>query len=72
MKLTAKGQVTIPKYIRDTLGITMHSEVDFIEEAGVVYLVKGKSKKQNRDFNTYRGISKVKMTTAEIMNLTRF
>jgi AbrB family looped-hinge helix DNA binding protein len=71
MKLTAKGQVTIPKFIRDTLGITMHSEVDFIEEAGMVYLVKGKTKKQNRNFNKYRGVSKVKMSTDEIMQLTR-
>jgi len=71
MKLTTKGQVTIPKHIRDHLGITAHSEVDFITEHGRVILVKGKASKNYRDFNQYRGVARITMTTDEIMELTR-
>ena len=37
MRVTVKGQVTIPKHIRDHLGIEPGSEVEFVrEDAGVV------------------------------------
>lgn len=37
MRVTTKGQVTIPKHVRDRLGIQAGSEVEFVEsEAGVV------------------------------------
>ena len=39
MRVTSKGQVTIPKEIRDHLGIVPGSEVDFVREAGKVRLV---------------------------------
>jgi AbrB family looped-hinge helix DNA binding protein len=32
MRVTTKGQVTIPQRIREKFGITPDSEVDFIEE----------------------------------------
>ncbi len=71
MKLTVKGQVTIPKHVRDTLGITIHSEIDFIEENGKIYIVRAKARKRIQKFRKYRGIANVKMTTDEIMKLTR-
>ena len=71
MKLTVKGQVTIPKHVRDILGITTHSEIEFIEEDGKIYIVKAKARKRNQKFRNYRGIANVKMTTDEIMKLTR-
>jgi AbrB family looped-hinge helix DNA binding protein len=40
MRVTTKGQVTIPQHIREKFGITPDSEVDFVEEKGRVYLVK--------------------------------
>ena len=40
MRVPSKGQVTIPQAIREKLGITRHSEVEFIEEKGRVYLRK--------------------------------
>ena len=72
MRVTVKGQVTIPQKIREKLGITPAVEVDFIEEKGRVYLVrsKGKPKKTHR-FSKLRGIANVNMTTDEIMALTR-
>jgi len=38
MRVTEKGQVTIPKEIRDRLGIGPGSEVDFVERDAVVLL----------------------------------
>lgn len=72
MRVTIKGQVTIPEHIREKLGIRPQSEVDFIEERGRVYLVKkvNKTSRQNR-FRRFRGIATVKMATDEIMALTR-
>ena len=72
MRVTTKGQVTIPQHIRQRLGITPNTEVDFVEENGRVYLIKKKtpSRKKNR-FQRFRGVATVKMTTEEIMALTR-
>jgi AbrB family looped-hinge helix DNA binding protein len=39
MRVTTKGQVTIPKDIRDHLGIKPGSEVEFVREADKVRLV---------------------------------
>ena len=72
MRVTSKGQVTIPQPIREKLGITPAVEVDFVEEKGRVYLVKAKAKKDtNSRFRALRGSGTVKMTTDEIMALTR-
>ena len=43
MRVTIKGQVTIPEHIREKLGIRPQSEVDFIEERGRVYLEIGRA-----------------------------
>jgi len=72
MRVTTKGQVTIPQNIREKFGITPATEIDFIEEEGRVYLIK----KRGGDitapkFRKLRGIATVKMTTDEIMALTR-
>ena len=71
MKLTVKGQVTIPKHVRDKLGIHAHSEIEFIEEGDKIYIVRKKSGKSRQKFRKYRGVAKVRMTTEEIMKLTR-
>ena len=72
MRVTIKGQVTIPQHIREKLGITPATEVDFVEEANRVFLVKRKAQDTTtRKFNRLRGIATVKMTTDEIMALTR-
>lgn len=69
MRVTSKGQVTIPKAIREKLGITANSEVDFVEEEGRIYLVKEKAKRN--PFTHFKGSATIKMTTDEIMALTR-
>ncbi len=72
MRVTTKGQVTIPQHIREKLGITPATEVDFVEEKGRIFLVKRKEEKATiRKFAKLRGLATVKMTTDEIMALTR-
>jgi AbrB family looped-hinge helix DNA binding protein len=43
MRVTEKGQVTIPKEIRDRLGIGPGSEVHFVERDSVVVLEKSEA-----------------------------
>ncbi|MBN2078129.1 MAG: AbrB/MazE/SpoVT family DNA-binding domain-containing protein [Spirochaetes bacterium] len=71
MRVTSKGQVTIPQKIREKLGIGPNSEVDFVEEKGRVLIVKVVTSPSDRKFSRFRGVATVKMTTDEIMSLTR-
>lgn len=71
MRVTAKGQVTIPQHIREKLGITASSEIDFIEEGDRVYLRKRSAGISRKKFRALRGIATVRMSTDEIMALTR-
>lgn len=40
MNITSKGQVTIPKEIREKYGLNEGTEVEFVEEKGEVKLKK--------------------------------
>lgn len=73
MRVTTKGQVTIPLEIRQKLNITPFTEVDFIlSEDGRVYIVKSETKKPAASrFARLRGVAAVNMSTEEIMALTR-
>jgi AbrB family looped-hinge helix DNA binding protein len=72
MRVTTKGQVTIPQHIREKLGITPSTEIDFVEEGGRIFLAKRKAGNAAvRKFEKLRGSATVKMTTDEIMRLTR-
>ncbi len=71
MRVTTKGQVTIPRNVREKLGITPKTELNFIEDNGRFYIVKAKEHKITREFQKLRGIATAQMSTNEIMNLTR-
>ncbi len=71
MHVTAKGQVTIPKYVREELGIKPGTDIDFRENNGRYYIVRTSKPKVTAKFNKLRGIATAKMTTDEIMTLTR-
>lgn len=73
MRVTTKGQVTIPLEIRKRLNITPASEVQFIvEEDDRVYIEKVKNEGGGASrFSKLRGTATVKMSTDEIMALTR-
>lgn len=73
MRVTSKGQVTIPKHIRDQAGIMPGSEVEFSVEGGVVRLERSTTKPTRGEelVRRMRGAATIKMTTDEIMKLTR-
>lgn len=71
MRVTSKGQVTIPRNIRETLGITAESDIEFFEENGKFYITKTDKPSFQGKINKLRGIATAGMTTDEIMNLTR-
>jgi len=72
LRITTKGQVTIPQAIREKLGLMPSTDVIFVEEGGKVYLVKARDvQPQSQRFRRLRGVATVKMTTEEIMALTR-
>ncbi len=54
-KLTSKGQVTIPKGVRERLGLRTGDEVEFVEEAGAVRIAK---RVVASPFSKYRGYLK--------------
>ena len=75
--VTSKGQVTIPKKVRDHLGIGPGTAVDFLPVPdGRVMLVKkaggtGAARRKRSRFAALRGSATVRMTTRQIMALTR-
>ena len=73
MRVTIKGQVTIPQKIREQLRIQPGDEVDFVlDNEGDVNLVKVEAEPAgNTRFARLRGIATVTMSTEEIMALTR-
>ena len=75
-QVTVKGQVTIPKRVREHLGIQPGSGVEFeVGPQGEVLLRKaGRPSKRDRSrsrFAALRGTRKTGLTTDELMNLLR-
>jgi antitoxin PrlF len=72
--MTTKGQVTVPKVVRDYLGLKAGSAVTFERLAsGEVVLrpAKARAKARTSLFAKLRGRATVRMKTEEIMALTR-
>jgi AbrB family looped-hinge helix DNA binding protein len=72
--ITVKGQVTIPKHIRDALKLTPGSQVEFAVENDKVVLSKagtrGNGAKKDR-FDRALGAAEVKWNTEELMAMLR-
>ncbi|MFN0022882.1 MAG: AbrB/MazE/SpoVT family DNA-binding domain-containing protein [Parvularculaceae bacterium] len=75
MRITSKGQVTIPQEIRERAGLLPNTEVEFEFDGRVVRLRKAKKtttpSRGAALVARMRGRGDVKMTTDEIMALTR-
>ena len=76
MRITSKGQVTIPQAVREEAGLLPNTEVDIVVEDGNVTIRKARpmhpSSRGNRAVRVLRGrAGGVGMTTDEIMALTR-
>lgn len=70
--VTSKGQVTIPKRVRDLLGIEPGSLVDFERaQDGRIVLVKVEKRAHPNRLARLRGHAGKGLTTDEIMAMTR-
>ena len=75
MRITSKGQVTIPADIRERAGLLPNTDVEFRFDGKVVQIVRAKpGKKPSRGealIARMRGRGDGKLSTDEIMALTR-
>ncbi len=76
MRITSKGQVTIPQAIRERAGFLPNTEVDFVFDGDLVYLVKSAAARRPTRGEMLVGHlqrhgGRITMTTDEIMALTR-
>ena len=80
MKITARGQITIPADIRSKAGLRPHTEVDVSVSGGTVVIQRKKAiRRRSRQaadpgeqlIAALRGSGTGDMTTDEIMALTR-
>ena len=76
MRITTKGQVTIPQEIRERAGLLPHTEVDFeLDRGGVRILKSRRARRPSRGARVVerlrRSAGRVTMSTAAIMRLTR-
>lgn len=76
MRVSAKGQVTIPVEIREKAGLLPHTEVEFELDATGVHLRRagGAPRREGRGavaVRRLRGRATVRMSTDEIMALMR-
>ena len=72
--MTSKGQVTIPKRVREALRLAPGDSVDFaVNPAGQVIVQKaaGKSSGRRDRFDSARGKAQIKWRTDELMALLR-
>jgi antitoxin PrlF len=72
--LTSKGQVTIPKQIRDALNLAPGSSVEFaVNRDGevVIHKVGARASRKPDRFEAARGKADVKWRTDELMALLR-
>ena len=74
MRITSKGQVTIPADFRSKAGLLPHTEVSFEMDGKAVRITRARNAKQGRGARLVahlHGRGDVKMSTDEIMALTR-
>lgn len=74
MRITSKGQVTIPQEIREELGLLPHTEVEFTVERGRAVLrpVAGPATRGARIVHHLkRHGAKMRMSSRELLSLLR-
>jgi AbrB family looped-hinge helix DNA binding protein len=73
MRLTTKGQVTIPLEIREQLGLLPYTEVEFEVDGDAVKVRKARktSGRGRQLVGRMRGRGSTRLTTDEILALTR-
>lgn len=74
MRVTSKGQVTIPVDLREQFGLLPDTEVDFVVDGDAVKIVPAEPRRPDRGtrvIERLRGTATTRMSTDEIMELTR-
>ena len=73
MRMTTKGQVTVPIEMREKLGLLPNSEVEFdlVGDSVRIRKAKGTKSRGQRLVELMRRAPKPRMTTDQIMALTR-
>lgn len=76
MRITTKGQVTIPQDVRERARLMPGTDVEFEIDAGIVRLVKatpggGRRTRRRKLVERLRGRGDFKMTTSDIVALMR-
>lgn len=75
MRITSKGQVTIPIEIRERAGLLPKTEVDFVVEGRTVRIVRAKPRAKPsrgaRAVGALRGAATTTLTTDQILALIR-
>jgi len=71
MRVTSKGRVTIPKEIRDRLDFQPGTDVEFVTNGKVLYLVKTNLSRGEKLVLRMRGAAALGMTTDEVLAMTR-
>jgi AbrB family looped-hinge helix DNA binding protein len=78
MRITSKGQITIPESIRRASGLLPGTEAEFVTDERGVYLRPARARRPGQrerqlaaSLKRLRGSATIAMTTEEIMALTR-
>jgi len=74
MRITSKGQVTIPVRVRERFGLLPDTEVDFVIDGNAVRIVSADPGPRGRGgalARRIRGRGRTGMSTDEILALTR-
>ncbi len=74
MRITSKGQVTLPIEVREKTGLLPHTEVEFEVDGNTVRIKRAQAPALGRGqrlIELMRGRAKGGLTTDEIMALTR-
>ena len=76
MRITSKGQVTIPQAVREQTGLLPNTDVEFVVDGDDVRIIKAVSgRRPSRGAAAVQKLrragGRIQMTTNEIMALTR-
>jgi AbrB family looped-hinge helix DNA binding protein len=74
MRITSKGQVTIPQNVREQMGFLANTEVEFFISGNKVFLLKKANNSEGRGKDLIacmKGKGTVALRTDEILAMTR-
>jgi AbrB family looped-hinge helix DNA binding protein len=71
-KVTKRGQITLPRWVREAIGVAPGGEAGFrINDRGEVVLEKAGGARRQNPFSRWRGFLGPRPSTDEVMAMTR-